>query len=72
MGTTKETQDPLRTGAAPWQDKAALAAGQWSGPLTLSHEGVDLTKAVEYAMVDAVNRRYLEAARGQTNPADAG
>lgn len=63
MGTQEEEMDPMESGAAPWQEKAAEAAKRWAGNLTLVHEGVDLVRAVEYGILDQLNRRYLEASR---------
>lgn len=60
----EETQrhDPLEEGAAPWAEKAARIASEWAAG-RLERRGVNLVRVIEYVMVEAVNRRFAEAAR---------
>jgi hypothetical protein len=64
MAETQETErDPLETGAPAWQAKAQAAVREWAVSAPFMEGGVNLAEVMEYAVIDAVNRRYMEADR---------
>jgi len=58
MGTPQEAQDPLQEGQPSWQERTRELARHWAGGLSLEYEGVSIPKAVEYTVMDMLNREF--------------
>lgn len=73
MEATKETrQDPLETGATPWQERAWELASTWAAGPGMTYEGIDLCALLEYNVVGALNEFFgahvKEQGDGQASP----